>query len=77
MRCEFGDKFGTERATIALSYLVPSTIVFRFFLTVPFGFLKDELWKVENDFIGYFGETTIVYSPFSGSEFSSNSDSVP
>ena len=29
--CEFGDKFGTERATTALSYLVLSTIVFRFF----------------------------------------------
>ena len=50
MRYEFGDKFGNERATIALSYLVSSTIVFRFFLTVPFGFLKDELWKVEDGY---------------------------
>ena len=31
MRCEFGDKFGIERATIALSYLVSSTIVFSVF----------------------------------------------
>lgn len=45
MRCEFGDKFGTERATIALSYLVSSTIFFGFFdRFLLFPFLKGRGW---------------------------------
>ena len=46
------------------------------FSTIIFCFMR----KVASDKLNnhrYFGETATVYSPFSGSEFSSNSDSVP